>query len=118
MPIMIKTPGGEDIVILSYAEYNDLEDRAEINIVRRSKRDVASGKTELLTSVEAKKYCEAQSTLAFWREKRGLTIEALSSLSQVERGFISKMEADIEVANVRSLRRIADALYVTIDDIV
>ena len=65
MPVMTKGPQGDDIVILSRKEYDQLvaaanEDAADAEILRRSIARVASGEEETFTSAEVDAFLAAK----------------------------------------------------------
>lgn len=121
MAVMTKTPGGEDIVILSRKEFDRLteieEDLADIRAADAIMARIKDGTEELLSSAEVDAYLAAKTPLAFWRKKRGLTQAALAAKTGVAQGFLSEIEAGKKTGDVKTLRKIADTLRVTIDDL-
>lgn len=61
---------------------------------------------------------EGDSPVAVYREHRGLTQAALSEASGVNRVQIAEIEAGRKTGSVKTLKKLADALGVTIDDLV
>jgi DNA-binding XRE family transcriptional regulator len=117
----IKSPGGEDMVLLSAAEYERLveaaEDLRDSLIAERSRKAIESGEEETLTSAEAKELLAAKSPLGFWRKKRGMTQGALSKATGVAQGFISEIEAGHKPDTAATLKKLADVLKITVDDL-
>lgn len=73
MPVMTKSPKGDDIVILSRKEYDQLvaaanEDAADVETLRRSIVRVASGEEETFSSAEVDAFLAAKTPLAFFRK--------------------------------------------------
>ena len=123
MPVMTKSPAGEDIVILSRAEYETLtaranEDATDIAVGNGIMARFAAGTEETLTDAETDELLAAKTPLAFWRKKRGLTQAALSQMVGVAQGFLSDIEAGKKTGDVQTLRKIADSLSLTLDDLV
>lgn len=124
MPVMTKTPKGDDIVILSRAEYDALaaeprgEDAADIAHANRILAELASGTETLLTSEQADALLAARTPLAFWRKYRGLTQQALSKQVGVAQGFISEIENGSKTGDVQTLAAIARALEISLEDLV
>ena len=124
MPVMTKTPQGDDIVILSRAEYDALkfgrrdEDAADAARANNILADIERGTETLLTSEQASQLLEAKTPLAFWRKHRGMTQEALSKSVGVAQGFISEIENGAKTGDVQTLAVIARALEVSLDDLV
>lgn len=61
---------------------------------------------------------EGESAVAVFREWRGLTQAALSEKSGVNRVLIAEIEAGKKTGSVSTLKKLADALGVTVDDLV
>jgi DNA-binding XRE family transcriptional regulator len=124
MPVMTKTPKGDDIVILSRAEYDALtmeqrdEDAADAAHANRILADIARGSETLLTSEQVDGLLAAKTPLAFWRKHRGLTQETLSKLVGVAQGFISQIENGSKTGDVQTLAAIARVLKISLDDLV
>ncbi|WP_061020044.1 helix-turn-helix transcriptional regulator [Bradyrhizobium sp. CCH5-F6] len=124
MPVMTKTPQGDDIVILSRAEYDALtmgrrdEDAADAARANGILADIEMGTEILLSSEQASELLEAKTPLAFWRKHRGMTQEALSKSVGVAQGFISEIENGAKTGDVQTLALIARALGVSLDDLV
>jgi DNA-binding XRE family transcriptional regulator len=121
MPVMTKTPGGEEIVILSRAEFDRLvarrEDVDDVKAADRIMARVANSTEEILTDAEVSELLNAPSPLAFWRKKRGLTQAALAKAAGIAQGFLSEIEAGKKSGDVKTLRKIASALTITLDDL-
>ena len=124
MPVMTKTPLGDDIVILSRAEYDALtfgrrdEDAADAARANSILADIERGTETLLTSEQASQLLEAKTPLAFWRKHRGMTQETLSKSVGVAQGFISEIENGAKTGDVQTLAVIARALEISLDDLV
>jgi transcriptional regulator with XRE-family HTH domain len=124
MPVMTKTPKGDDIVILSRAEYDALtvgrhdEDAADATRANNILADIESGTETLLTSEQANQLLNAKTPLAFWRKHRGMTQQALSKLIGVAQGFVSEIENGTKTGDVRTLAAMARALAISLDDLV
>jgi DNA-binding XRE family transcriptional regulator len=122
MAVMTKSPSGEDIVILSRAEYEKLtgarEDADDTSVARALMARVEGGTEEILTAEELDAYLKAPTPLAFWRRKRDLTQAALAQQAGVAQGYISEIEAKRKQGDLAVLKRIAQALRISLDDLV
>ncbi|MGJ4892281.1 helix-turn-helix domain-containing protein [Bradyrhizobium sp. HKCCYLRH3099] len=118
----ITSPNGEEMVLMSVAEYERLieaaEDLRDSEIAERSRREIEAGTEELLTHGEVTEMLAAKSPLAFWRKKRGLTQAALAKATGVAQGFLSEIEAGQKPGTAATLKKIADALRITVDDLI
>jgi DNA-binding XRE family transcriptional regulator len=118
MPVMTKSPKGDDIVILSRKEYDQLvvaanEDAADATVARKA----IARNEETLTEAEMDELLATRTPLAFWRKKRCLTQAQLANTTGIAQGFLSEIEAGHKTGAVDALRRIASALEVSLDDI-
>jgi transcriptional regulator with XRE-family HTH domain len=124
MPVMTKTPQGDDIVILSRAEYDALalgrpdEDAADAAHANSILADIESGTETLLTGEQANQLLSAKTPLAFWRKHRGMTQEALSKSIGVAQGFVSEIENGTKTGDVQTLANMARVLTISLDDLV
>lgn len=122
MAVMTKSPAGDDIVILSRAEYEKLagarEDADDAAVARALLSRVEGGTEETLSTEELDAYLKAPTPLAFWRRKRGLTQAALARQAGVAQGYISEIEAKRKQGDVAVLKRVAQALRISLDDLV
>lgn len=124
MPVMTKTPRGDEIVILSRTEYDALttgrrgEDAADAAHANRILADIARGSESSLTSEQADALLAAKTPLAFWRKHRGMTQKALSKLIGVAQGFISEIENGSKTGDVQTLAAAARVLEISLDDLV
>jgi DNA-binding XRE family transcriptional regulator len=123
MPVMIKGPQGDDIVILSRAEYDQLiaaanEDAADVETLRRSIARVDSGEEETFSSAEVDAFLAAKTPLAFFRKKRSMSQDDLAKRTGITQGYLSEIEIGRKSGDVRTLRKLADALKVTLESLV
>jgi DNA-binding XRE family transcriptional regulator len=118
----ITSPNGEEMVLMSVAEYERLieaaEDLRDSAIAERSRREIETGEAELLTHAEVKEMLAAKTPLAFWRKKRGMTQAELANATGVAQGFLSEIESGQKPGTAATLKKIADALRITVDDLI
>ena len=119
MPVMTKTPKGDDIVILSRKEYDRLlvaanEDEADAAVARKA----IARNEETLGEAEMDELLAARTPLAFWRKKRGLTQTELGKAAGIAQGFLSEIEGGLKTGDVTVLQRIAIALEISLLDLV
>jgi mRNA interferase RelE/StbE len=82
------------------------------------KGDLAAGRDELIPEVFADRLIEGESAVRVFRDLRGLTQSSLSRLSGVNRVQIADIEAGRSSGSIETMRKLSDALGVTIDDLV
>jgi len=94
------------------AALEDAEDRAAL-AAGRARGLVGTVPIEVIRAKRAGAH-----PLSAWRTARGLTLQALAASSGVGKGHISHIENGRRAGTVDSLRRLADALNCTVDDLV
>ena len=114
-PRVIRTPGGEELVLLTRDQYEDLRDAA---IAATRARELAQGREELIPSEDVKAYLAAPTPLAFWRRKRGIRQIALANDVGVSQSFFSDVERGKAVGDVVLYAKLAKRLDVAIEDLV
>src|ERR1700692_1418042 len=101
MPVMTKSPKGDDIVILSRKEYDRLlvaanEDAADAALAKRA----IARNEETLSEAEMDELLAARTPLAFWRKKRGLTQAGLGRGGPVVPGVLAEIESGLKKGDV------------------
>jgi ribosome-binding protein aMBF1 (putative translation factor) len=119
MPVMTKSPEGDDIVILSRKEYDQLlvaanEDATDALVARNA----IARKEEMLSEAEMDELLAARTPLAFWRKKRGLTQTDLAKAADIAQGFLSEIESGLKTGDVTVLQRLAHALEISLLELV
>lgn len=59
-----------------------------------------------------------ESPVKLWRQHRGLTQAALAAMADLSEGYLSQIETGKRDGTVESYKRIAEALGVTVDDLI
>jgi ribosome-binding protein aMBF1 (putative translation factor) len=119
MPVMTKSPKGDDIVILSRKEYDRLLAAADEDVIdaAMAKKAIARNE-ETLSEAEVDELLAARTPLAFWRKKRGLTQTDLAKAAGIAQGFLSEIESGLKTGDVTVLQRIAIALEISLLELV
>ncbi|MEC7761492.1 MAG: helix-turn-helix transcriptional regulator [Pseudomonadota bacterium] len=111
-----------EMVTIPRAEYDRLvaaaEGLSDIEAYDRAKAALATGEEELIPSDYVERILNGESPLKVWRAYRGLTQVKLSEASGVNRVQIADIEAGRKTGSVATLKALAEALGVTIDEIV
>lgn len=110
------------MVTIPQAEYDRLreaaDDLADLRAFDGAKAALAAGDDELVPAEHAKRLIAGESPLRVWRELRGLSQVKLSAASRVNRVQIADIEAGRGKGSVATLRKLADALGIRVDDLV
>lgn len=110
-----------EMVTIPKAEYERLleaaEDLADIAAYDRAKAALASGADELIPAEFANRLIAGESPVRVYREFRGLTQVALSEASGVNRVQIANIESGSKRGSIDTLKKLAGALGVALDDL-
>jgi DNA-binding XRE family transcriptional regulator len=119
---IITTPNGERMIVLSEAEYERLVDRLEdaedIATIRRFEQKLAAGEEEMIPAEYVYRILDGENPVAVWREYRGLTAKALAEAAGITQAYLSQIETGKRDGTLGTMKKIAEALKVTIDDLV
>jgi DNA-binding XRE family transcriptional regulator len=98
------------------SELEDAEDRAAMLEHRMAK---ASRKApEMLTLEDADRLIAGENPVKVWRERRGLTQQALAGLAHISKSFLSEIENGTKEPSVETLRKLAHELKTDLDSLV
>jgi DNA-binding XRE family transcriptional regulator len=111
----IKTPSGEEMVILPARDFEDLVDASDHAQAMAAYR---RGEDAGLTEAELDEYLAAPSLLAFWRQRRGLTQAALAEAVGISQPYLAQIETGKRTGDVTLYRRLGQRLAVRIEDLV
>lgn len=119
---IITTPAGDRLVVLPEADYEALvaaaEDAADIATVRLFKERLASGEEEIVPAAIVDRLVAGENAIRVWREHRGLSASSLAEKAGIAQAFLSQIETGKRDGTVTTLKKIADALSVTVDDLI
>ena len=111
-----------ETVTIPKAEYRRLctaeGDLADIRAALAVQARIDAGTEEFLPATIADRLIDGESPLRVWREHRGLSQSALARAAAASRVQIVEIEAGRRTGSVHTLRRLADALGIGLDDIV
>lgn len=118
----IKTPSGEDMVVLPKADYDrllaaardKLEDEADAREAARILARLESGAEETLP-FEIVRRLRKENRIKVLREYRGLTQKALAKAAEMNPLYLSQIECGRATGGVKSLTRLAQALGVEVE---
>lgn len=114
----IVTPGGETLVVVPLAEYEALLDAADIAAADRIMANVAAGLDEVVPASLVYRIMDGENPVRVWREYRKLAAGALATRAGISAAYLSEIEAGKKTGAISTLRKLAKALNVDIDDLV
>ncbi len=110
-----------EMVTIPAAEYRALlgtaENFADLRAHDNAMAAFARGGEELAAEAFAKRLIAGESPVRVWRELRSLAQAAVSAASGVNRVQIANIESGTKSGSVATLRKLADALGVGLDDL-
>lgn len=121
-PQIIRTPGGEELVVLPRAEYDALlaradheaEDADDVAIYDIRKAELASGGVVLPPEVSAA-ILRGESRLKAVRNWRGATQLHLNSRTGIGQGYLSDIESGRRTGTPETIAKLAQALDVPVE---
>ncbi len=110
-----------EMVTITREEYQRLvaaaEELADIAAYDRATAALTSGDEELVPSEYADRLIAGESPVRVYRDLRGMTQVSLSEASGVNRVQIANIESGAKRGSIDTLRKLAYALRVTLDDL-
>ena len=121
-PQFIRTPGGEELVVLSRADYEalveradyDAEDEDDIAIYDARKAELAAGSVVLPPEVSAA-LLRGESRLKAIRGWRDETQQHLAFRTGIGQGYLSDLENGRRIGTPETIAKLAEALDVPLD---
>ena len=110
-----------EMIMIAKAEYLRLkeieEDFADLQSATAILRRIEAGDEELIPSEVVNRLLDGEAPLKVWREHRQLSQAELARLSGVNRVQIIDIEAGRKTGSAATLRKLATALKVDIEDV-
>lgn len=111
----------DETVTISRVEYDRLrsaaEDLDDLKAYDRGTAAVAAREEELVPAQYADRLMNGENPVRVWREFRGSTQAALAARADIDRVMVSEIETGRKAGSIATMKRLADALGVTVDDL-
>ena len=111
-----------EMISIPLEEYRSLqaaaEQLADLQAYDRGVAQLANGNEELLPAEFVKRMLSGESPLRVWREFRGFTQTALAEASNVNRVQIADIEAGRKSGSIETVKKLAEALGITLDELI
>ena len=122
LPQIIRTPGGEELVVLPRAEYEALleradheaEDAEDVAIYDTRKAELIAGGAVLPAEVGAA-ILRGESRLKAIRNWRGQTQQHLNVKTGIGQGYLSDLESGRRTGTAETIAKLAEALDVPVE---
>jgi DNA-binding XRE family transcriptional regulator len=110
------------MVVVPAEDYRHLVEAAEmaedVATYDEIKQKLAAGEEELIPAEYVYRMLDGENPVAVWREYRGLTAKALAEAAGITQAYLSQIETGKRDGTIGTMKKIAEALKVTIDDLV
>jgi DNA-binding XRE family transcriptional regulator len=111
-----------EMVTITRVEYDRLraaaEDLADLQRFDGAKAALAAGEDELIPAQFVDRLLNGENALRVYRDLRGMTQIALAEKAGVNRVTVAEIETGRKQGSIATLRALADALGVSLDDLV
>ena len=118
----ITTPSGDRLVVLPEQEFNAMldviEEKQDIEAVRGFRAALASGNEELIPAEFVSRMLDGESKVRVWRDYRGMSAKALADAAGISAPYLSQIESGVREGSLDAMKKIAEALKVTIDEMI
>jgi DNA-binding XRE family transcriptional regulator len=118
----IVAPNGDRLVVMPENVFERLREAAEmaddIATYDEVKRRLAAGEEELLPSDMVGRIIAGENRVRVWREHRGLSVSALADRAGIAQPYLSQIETGKREGTLQTMKKIADALKITVDDLI
>ena len=114
------TLGGEEYAVVPRAEYEALrnavdEDAMDAAIIQRA---LEVPNQELVPFELAKRIAGGEHPVRVWRDYRGMKGTELAAAAGIVGSYLSDIENGKKPGSVKAMKRIADVLNITVDDLI
>ena len=120
-PQIISTPAGEQMAVLPLEEYRHLlrsaEELTDIRAYDRAIERLAKGQDEMIPAEFAHRILEGESAVRVWREYRGLSVKELAHQADISASYLSQIEGGSRAGSLLTMKALAQALNLDIDDL-
>lgn len=109
-------------VTIPQEEYDRLvlmaEDLEDIQTLQAYRSDPDNKQEEAVPADFVKRMLDGEALLKLWREHRVFSINKLAQLSDVNRVQIGEIEKGTKTGSIHTLKKLADALGIMVDDLI
>ncbi|WP_163372584.1 helix-turn-helix domain-containing protein [Endozoicomonas acroporae] len=118
---ILKHEGKPAFVVMPYDEYQamleKLEGLEDSDAVHEFRAALQRGEEELIPA-EVVNRLLTENTVKVWREYRGMSQKSLAEKTGISEAMISQIESGKKQGSLKTITKIAQALNLTVDDII
>lgn len=120
--VTFKSPSGDELVVLPAEEYRRLVDAVEmaedIAAYDDIKRKLAAGEEEFIPAEYVHRMLDGENRVLVWRDFRGMTSKQLAEAAGISQAYLSQIETGKREGSIGTMKKIAEALKIGLDDLV
>ena len=120
-PVFFTTPNGERMAILAQDDYEALveasEEAVDHRAVDRFRDRISRGEEEFLPRESVQRMIDGESAVRVWRDHRKLSPTMLAEAAGIDVVALHDIENRTVEAKIGTLKRVAEALRVSLDDL-
>jgi DNA-binding XRE family transcriptional regulator len=118
----IVAPNGDRLVVMPESVFERLREAAEmaedVAAYDEVKRRLAAGEEEFVPSEVVDRILSGANLVRVWREHRGMTVAALAEKAGITQPYLSQIETGKREGTLQTMKKIAEALKLGLDDLV
>jgi len=118
----ITAPLCEELALLPKPNYEKLlealEDYEDLKASRDFRAKLSSGEEELIPAEYVDRMLNGENKIKVWRDLRGMSAKALADAAGIETTILKQLERGSIEGSHEAMKRIADALRITVNDLV
>jgi DNA-binding Xre family transcriptional regulator len=103
----------DDLVLIAHADLEDLIEDRLAEAAHRRTRD-----QETIPGAVVQRLVSGENPITVWREHRGMTLRSLADAAGLDPGYLSQLENRKRTGPVTTIRKLAIALKLDLDDLV
>lgn len=85
--------------------------------VREFRRKLAAGEEELVPAEIVNRIVDGENKVRVWREHRGMTARDLATKAELSVAYLSQIETGARDGSFETIKKIAAALGISVDDL-
>jgi DNA-binding XRE family transcriptional regulator len=114
----IEQHGKKQFAVIPFDIYSELLEKAEMLDDIKAYDEAMASNDEMIPSEVVNRLFSGESKVKVWREFRGLSQAALAEVANLSQANIAQIEGGKRTGSIASLKRIAEALTLDLDDLV
>ena len=91
---------------------------ADIQAYDTAKQQLAAGQDELLPAEFADRILDGESPVRVWREYRGISVKELAARAAISAAYLSQIEGGSRNGSLSTMKALATALSLDLDDLI